>query len=580
MRRRTFVKTMAGASAASLLPGLLPPSWWRSFVFAATPARPGASPYGPLLPPDDNGIELPDGFTSRVIATTGRPVAGTSHIWHSAPDGGGCVDDPRGGWVYTSNAELENDTGGVSAIRFDADGSIVDAYPILTGTSRNCAGGMTPWRTWLSCEERGPTGKVYECDPFRRSEGIVRPLLGSFNHEAAAVDPATGDVYLTEDHPEGRLYRFVPDAPGDLTAGTLLAAAVDGDGSVGWMSTSTRIPDRRRATTPFAGGEGVHIGDGVVYFATKIDKRIWELDLATSMLSVAYDCLAHPEGSLNAVDNVTIHAPTGRVLVAEDGGNMEVGLMAGSGADRTVSALLRIQGQRSSEVAGIAFSPDGTRLYFSSQRGIDQDTGITYEITGPFGAATDGNRTVALSITSAAHVRGGSHAADNFADRQQLQICSNADDQYVRRAFIAVPITTARGPYTEAVLRLTARVWNGVPSQIDVLPAPADWDPATLTWDTQPTPLGGPIASFGITSDTDERYEVDVTGHLNRLHADGATVAAFTLRHAQPNGPVAYVTAPAANSNRPELVLTSDPEPAPPAERRGPPGRVPRRRVR
>ncbi len=577
MRRRTFVKNVAGASVASLLPA----AWWRSAVFAASPATPGAGPYGPLLAPDDNGLELPAGFTSKVIAVTGERVAGTSHVWHSAPDGGGCVAVEGGGWVYTSNAELENDTGGAGAIRFAADGSIVDAYSILSGTSRNCAGGMTPWSTWLSCEERGPTGRVYECDPFGPGEGIVRPLLGSFNHEAAAVDPATGDVYLTEDHLDGRFYRFVPDRPGQLSAGTLLAAVVDDDGAVNWVPTSTRVPDRRRATTPFAGGEGIHIGDGVVYFATKIDKRIWELDLATSELSVAYDCLAHPEGSLDAVDNVTVHAPTGQVLVAEDGGNMEIGVMSGSGSNRTVSALCRIQGQRSSEVAGLAFSPDGRRLYFSSQRGISSDVGITYEIIGPFGASDTSSRTTTLAIARATHVRGGSHSDEIFAGRQTLQICSNSDEEYVRRAFLATPITAAPGPYSQAVLRLYARVWQGGPSRIDVIPTPTDWEPATMSWNNQAEPVGAPVSSFVITSDEDAWYEADVTDHLNRLHADGVTAAGFTLRHAQRSGPVAYVSSPSARSDRPELVLTAgQPSAATAGNRPSPRGRYPAGRVR
>ena len=87
--------------------------------------------------------------------------------------------------------------------------------------------------------------------------------MGSFNHEAAAVDPLTGSVYLTEDHPFGRLYRFDPTVPGDLSAGALFAAAWNGT-TVTWIPTSATVPDRQLATTGFDGGEGLHIGHGVV----------------------------------------------------------------------------------------------------------------------------------------------------------------------------------------------------------------------------------------------------------------------------------------------------------------------------
>src|SRR5690606_16505945 len=79
-------------------------------------------------------------------------------------------------------------TGGAGAIRFAADGSIVDAYGILDGTLSNCAGGLTPWGTWLSCEEWEDTegyaaGRVWECDPFGVEDAVARPALGICKHE-------------------------------------------------------------------------------------------------------------------------------------------------------------------------------------------------------------------------------------------------------------------------------------------------------------------------------------------------------------------------------------------------------------
>jgi secreted PhoX family phosphatase len=382
VERRTLLRAAAlGGSAA--LGGTL----WRGAAYAA-PAQPGAGPYGPLGAPDANGIRLPSGFTSRVIARSRQTVPGTSYTWHDAPDGGACYADGTG-WIYVSNSEI-NPGGGAGAVRFSSTGAITGAYRILSGTRTNCAGGKTPWNTWLSCEEVD-RGYVYETDPWGAKAAVRRDAMGRFKHEAAAADPVRKVVYLTEDVTDGCFYRFRPTTWGDLSAGTLevLVAGSGTSGPVSWA----RVPDPTGATATrdqvsgakrFNGGEGCYYANDTCWFTTKGDNRVWQYNAAAQTIELAYDDSLVPSGTapLTGVDNVT-GAASGDLFVAEDGGNMEICVIT---PDDVVAPFLRIDGQSGSEITGPAFSPDGTRLYFSSQRGTSGSSsgGITYEVRGPF----------------------------------------------------------------------------------------------------------------------------------------------------------------------------------------------------
>lgn len=377
MRRRDFLRaTVVGMGALALDPIV----FGRMAQAVCSPT----GPYGALGTADGNGFRLPSGFSSRVVARGGSAVSGTSYTWHRAADGGATFPLADGGWVYVSNSEVGSSAGGASSISFNSNGSITGARRILGSTSSNCAGGPTPWGTWLSCEERD-RGYVWECHPLNSTPPVRRTALGRFKHEAAAVDGPRRVVYLTEDESDGCFYRFRYPTANNLGSGTLEVAKVSGT-SVTWVAVpdpsgaSTRTRNQVSGAARFNGGEGAWYGDNIVHFTTKGDNRVWRYDVVAQSLTVIYDDNTSCNPVLTGVDNVTV-ARSGDIFVAEDGGNMQLVIL---GREGSVSPFLEITGQSGSEITGPAFSPSGDRLYLSSQRGGSGGLGITYEVRGPF----------------------------------------------------------------------------------------------------------------------------------------------------------------------------------------------------
>ena len=391
MRRREFIGLGVGGAAAVSLGAAF---WDQLFGSAESHTLKSGVGYGPRRPPDANGVRLPEGFESRIVAKGQQSVPGTDYGWHIASDGMATFPEAGGGFILVSNSE--NLKGGASAMRIGPDGQVRDAYRILSGTTSNCSGGGTPWGTWLSCEEVSD-GRVWECDPTGRKEGVVRPAMGVFKHEACAVDRHERRVYMTEDLIDGGLYRFTPERWHDLSAGLLEIARVGSGGAVEWIevpdpsaareSTRRQVPD----STRFKRGEGIWLEGHTLYVSTTADDRVHAYDTKRK-LRVVYDGLASASAPLLRVDQLT-GSRAGEVFVCEDiaTDEIDIGVIEPNGS---VSRFLSVTGpqHRGSEVTGVVFDPSGTRMYFSSQRAFPKSEllpgpGAIYEVTGPFRGA-------------------------------------------------------------------------------------------------------------------------------------------------------------------------------------------------
>jgi len=413
LNRRAFLRAgLSSAGALAIGPAFL------ARAFAAGPVSVGPGPYGPISDTfDANGIALPAGFTSREIARGGSNVAGSTppYVWHGATDGQATFPtltggQPDGGWILVANSEMPiPGTGGVSGVEFAADGTVERAYRVLAGTTSNCAGGPTPWGKWLSCEEH-EEGMVHECDPTTLNSAVARPAMGIFAHEAACVDPVNKRIYLTEDEGDGCLYRFTPTSYPNLSAGLLEVAVGAAPGTITWEEVPQPLggalnPTRNQVAgaARFDGGEGTWFDNGIVYFTTKGDGRVWTYDIATSQLAVLYDPEAvGPDAPLSGVDNITV-SQSGDIYVCEDGRDHDICLIT---PEFEITRFLKLDPVMhagpppgnpvaGNETVGVVFSPDGKRMYFGAQRsslGPDPNipTGVVYEISGPFRQVTGG----------------------------------------------------------------------------------------------------------------------------------------------------------------------------------------------
>ncbi|MEX2216517.1 MAG: alkaline phosphatase PhoX [Phycisphaeraceae bacterium] len=419
-------------------------------------------------------FDLPDGFSCHVLSRFGETMSDGLRTPGSA-DGMAAFAGPDGKVILVRNHELTADQrksgpfgddnrllnklkraklydpgmkdeyaglGGTTTIIYDPRTKKTEReFLSLAGTCRNCAGGPTPWNTWITCEEtvqladenyardhgfnfEVPALADGPCDP------VPLKAMGRFNHEAVAVDPRSGIVYQTEDRENSLIYRFLPTKRGKLAeGGRLQALRVRGQKSFDtrnwWRATVTpgqkmdvewvdmedvesRDDEMRlwgfygQGCARFARGEGMWHGKDGIYFActsggSKRRGQIWRYtpslregergeDDAPGILELFVEPDDH--NVCENCDNLTV-APWGDLFVCEDhagrGSTPEQYILRITPAGK-ISRFARNALNRT-ELAGVTFSPDGSTLFVNIF-----SPGVTVAITGPWQ-----NREAALS---------------------------------------------------------------------------------------------------------------------------------------------------------------------------------------
>ncbi|MEU0116411.1 alkaline phosphatase PhoX [Streptomyces bobili] len=415
----------------------------------------GHSGYGPLVPDPHGLLDLPKGFRYRVLSREGDPLRSGEGPVPSNHDGMTALPGRRGRVHLVRNHENRHNAalpvptvegltydpagkGGCTALTLDPDNRVLAERVAIAGTAVNCAGGPTPWHTWLTCEENedkagtnGYTkdhGFIFEVDPSdpRRTGAVPLTAMGRFQHEAIAVDPHLGIVYETEDaflKPFGLFYRFLPEKPlggvGSLRAGGRLQAmrvpgvpdlsSVQETGAsfegVEWVDvpdplaagTPIRLQDfGRKGVTHAQKLEGCYWGGRCVYFVSSFARgadgsaadhfgQIWRYDPARRRLTLVIVFGPDTDVQLpgESPDNICL-APSGGLMVCEDGN----GAQHVYGVTRGGEVYAMARGRQNigtpeepewGEFAGVAFSPDGRTMYVNCYR-----PGTTFAVTGPW----------------------------------------------------------------------------------------------------------------------------------------------------------------------------------------------------
>ncbi|MFK4108544.1 PhoX family protein [Streptomyces sp. NPDC002176] len=449
--RRQVLASASAVGAGIAFTGAL------SELFAGTAAAQplGRTGYGPLVPDPDGLLDLPKGFRYRVLSREGDPLRSGEGPVPSNHDGMAAFAGRDGRTHLVRNHEnrptakirvpaVEGLTydpeghGGCTALTLDSRDRVLSERVAIAGTAVNCAGGRTPWGTWLTCEEtedragdNGHTkdhGFIFEVHPTdpHRTGAVPLTAMGRFQHEAIAIDPRRGVVYETEDaflKPFGLFYRFLPEKPlggvGSLRAGgRLQAMRVPGvpdlstvqetgasfDG-VEWVdvpdplaaTTPTRLQDYGpRGITHAQKLEGCYWGGSCVYFVSSFAHsaegsaadhfgQIWRYDPERRRLTLVIVFGPDTDVQLpgESPDNICL-APSGGLMVCEDGN----GAQHVFGVTRGGEVYAMARGRQNlgtpeepewGEFAGVTFSPDGDTMYVNCYT-----PGTTFAVTGPW----------------------------------------------------------------------------------------------------------------------------------------------------------------------------------------------------